>query len=199
MRNRTSLTGQKIGCWLVGKKVEPTPKSGVRYECICSCGTNRHVERANLVKGTTKSCGCERRRKLKLTTEDKNHNWKGNNVGYTALHGWIRSRMPHKNICEQCKKTCSPDLANISQKYIRDLSDWEWLCRKCHMEKDGRLKKLHNRVEKPPIVCPRCERTRKHCALGLCKSCYSNLKKGEGPLDITKLKPIRKSHNFRLY
>jgi len=38
------------------------------------------------------------------------------------------------------KKTNQLDLANISQEYKREISDWEWLCRKCHMTKDGRLK-----------------------------------------------------------
>lgn len=30
-------------------------------------------------------------------------------------------------------------MANISGKYKTDLSDWEYLCRRCHMKKDGRL------------------------------------------------------------
>jgi hypothetical protein len=39
-----------------------------------------------------------------------------------------------------CKQKRKLEVANISQQYKRDLSDWEWLCRKCHMTKDGRLK-----------------------------------------------------------
>ena len=31
------------------------------------------------------------------------------------------------------------DLANISQEYRRDVDDFEWLCRSCHMKKDGRI------------------------------------------------------------
>lgn len=31
------------------------------------------------------------------------------------------------------------DVANISGKYQRDINDFEWLCRKCHMKKDGRI------------------------------------------------------------
>jgi len=33
------------------------------------------------------------------------------------------------------------DLANKGT-YDRKLKNWEWLCRKCHMIKDGRMKKL---------------------------------------------------------
>ena len=41
--------------------------------------------------------------------------------------------------CQNCGENKPLDLANISGKYLRKLSDFEWLCRKCHMTKDGRL------------------------------------------------------------
>ena len=44
--------------------------------------------------------------------------------------------------CEDCGKVPPRDLANISQEYKRDINDFEWLCRKCHMTKDGRLNQL---------------------------------------------------------
>lgn len=65
---------------------------------------------------------------------------RGDNVGYCALHEWVRKRLS-QNPCESCGST-SYDLANISQEYKRDLTDWEWLCRKCHMLKDGRMDNL---------------------------------------------------------
>lgn len=73
---------------------------------------------------------------------DKNPMWAGNNVGYHALHDWIKKRLAKPSKCSICNKVTASnqlDLANISQEYKRDLSDWEWLCRKCHMNKDGRL------------------------------------------------------------
>lgn len=75
---------------------------------------------------------------------NKNPNWKGKSVGYIALHVWIRSHKPKPNFCEECKKVAPHDLANISGKYHRDIKDFRWLCRKCHMTKDGRLKKLND-------------------------------------------------------
>lgn len=68
--------------------------------------------------------------------------WKGNKVGYSSLHEWIKKRFVKPLLCQSCKEKKSLDLANISQKYKRNISDWEWLCRKCHMKKDGRLKKF---------------------------------------------------------
>ena len=73
---------------------------------------------------------------------DKNPNWKGDNVGKSALHLWLKDHLPKPKLCEECNNVPPKDIANISQEYKRDLSDWEWLCRRCHMIKDGRMKNL---------------------------------------------------------
>jgi len=70
---------------------------------------------------------------------DKNPQWKGDSVGKLSLHNWITVRMKSERKCVECGSCDNVDLANISQNYMRDLSDWEWLCRRCHMKKDGRL------------------------------------------------------------
>jgi predicted amidophosphoribosyltransferase len=67
--------------------------------------------------------------------------WKGEKVGMTALHEWIGNRLPKPKVCECCKKDLPRDLANKGT-YDRDFMNWEWLCRRCHMTKDGRLKNL---------------------------------------------------------
>lgn len=77
----------------------------------------------------------------------KNPAWKDNDVGYNALHMWVKRRLPKTKLCKDCNTNPPRDLANISQKYKRDISDWEWLCRRCHMIKDGRMKKLHPKHE----------------------------------------------------
>ena len=71
-----------------------------------------------------------------------NAQWKGNDVKYGALHDYIKYYFKKTSFCASCKTSPPFDVCNISGKYNRDLSDWEWLCRKCHMIKDGRLKKL---------------------------------------------------------
>ncbi len=72
---------------------------------------------------------------------EKNGQWKGDDVGYGALHDYVKTYMTKPLNCEMCGKPKKLDIANISGEYKRDLRDWEYLCRKCHMEKDGRLKK----------------------------------------------------------
>jgi len=81
------------------------------------------------------------RKNLKNRNE-KNGMWKGNKVKITPLHKWIKRRKPKTEFCEKCKKNKPKDLANISGKYLRDINDFEWLCRSCHMKKDGRINNL---------------------------------------------------------
>jgi len=70
---------------------------------------------------------------------EKNHQWKGNDVGYCSLHEWIKNHKQKPEFCEECKKKKPYDLANISGIYKRDINDFRWLCRSCHMKSDGRM------------------------------------------------------------
>jgi len=99
-------------------------------------------------KGLTKETD-ERVNKYSIKKRGNNsYNWKGENITYSTLHGWIRIYKPKIKFCECCKKVPPYDLANISGDYKRDINDFEWLCRKCHMKKDGRLKMLAKYGEK---------------------------------------------------
>jgi len=73
---------------------------------------------------------------------ENNYNWKGDDAGYSAIHQWVRANKPQPEHCESCNNQSPIDLANISGEYKRDINDFEYLCRKCHMTKDGRLREL---------------------------------------------------------
>jgi hypothetical protein len=75
-------------------------------------------------------------------TAEANGMWKGSNVSYSAIHLWVKRRKSKPEYCKSCNEKLPCDLANISGEYSRDLDDWEWLCRKCHMINDGRLARL---------------------------------------------------------
>ena len=77
-----------------------------------------------------------------MRLNENNPMWKGDNVGYGAIHAWVKKNKPKPEFCEICKEKTPIDLANISQEYHRNTEDFEWLCRKCHMNKDGRIKNL---------------------------------------------------------
>lgn len=71
----------------------------------------------------------------------KNHKlWKGDKVGYYALHSWIIRTMGRPSTCEQCgRKNLSGKFiqwANKSGEYKRIKNDWIRLCAKCHYHYD---------------------------------------------------------------
>ena len=76
--------------------------------------------------------------------DSDNCQWKDNKVGYNSLHSYVKRRKKKPKLCECCNKKPPFDLANKGI-YNRELKNWEWLCRKCHMIKDGRLNKLNKK------------------------------------------------------
>jgi hypothetical protein len=90
------------------------------------------------------------RLKLKLVKgkprnfNEDNGMWKGDKAKLSAIHLWVKSRKPKPLLCERCKKNKPYDLANISQKYKRDVNDYLWVCRGCHMREDKRIYNLKN-------------------------------------------------------
>jgi len=94
---------------------------------------------------------------------EKHYKWKGDKVGYGGLHSWIRRNKPKPELCECCGMSQPFDLANISQEYKRDINDFEWLCRSCHMIKDKRHFKPQCGLKntsflKPSIICKKCDK-----------------------------------------
>ena len=86
-----------------------------------------------------------------------NGQWKGDKVGMTALHNWVKRRLPKPFGCQSCRLIKRLDLANKSDKYLRDMTDWEWLCRKCHMTKDGRLALAIGRMKSKRLADRNCK------------------------------------------
>ena len=68
---------------------------------------------------------------------DKNPAWKGDDVGYFALHQWVRKQIPKPAFCKTCNQDKKLEISN-NGIYNRDTEQWEWLCRSCHAKKDKR-------------------------------------------------------------
>jgi hypothetical protein len=84
----------------------------------------------------------EFKKKISATNSGvKNGMWKGNDVKYNALHDWVKYHLKKPDRCSNCGCSGLLDVTNISGKYLREISDWRWLCRKCHMLSDGRMQK----------------------------------------------------------
>lgn len=62
-----------------------------------------------------------------------------NLTGYASLHYRMKKQITKPEFCEICKQRPPTDLSNISGKYLEDLSDWSFLCRKCHLIIDGTI------------------------------------------------------------
>jgi len=70
-----------------------------------------------------------------LQIRGKNHHkWKGDEVGYGALHNWVELRLGKARFCANDKNHTSSVYywANISGEYKRDLNDWDSLCPSCN-------------------------------------------------------------------
>jgi len=103
-------------------------------------------QRRRISEGTKKAM--KRPEVLAKILGKNNSQWKGDDVSYVPLHSWVNRHKPKPKFCELCRKKPPYDLANISGKYKRDIDDFEWLCRSCHMKKDGRLLQLHKHGNK---------------------------------------------------
>lgn len=90
--------------------------------CACGCGGvpragNRFIQYHHLKEG------------------EQHHSWKGNDVGYTALHLWVSKHKVRSGVCEPCGARPAgkgTEFANISGEYKRDIEDYIELCCSCH-------------------------------------------------------------------
>ena len=74
----------------------------------------------------------------------KNTNWKGNDVGYRALHAWIRRHKGKPTECVFCKATSKERklaFANVNHEYKRNEKDYISLCYPCHKKYDLKVNK----------------------------------------------------------
>jgi hypothetical protein len=118
-----------------GKHTPPNYWKGKKF----SEDHKRHISEGGKGRIVSK----ETRQKLsELRTGYKNPSWKGDDVTCHSLHDWVRWHKPRVALCEICGEKPPRDLANISGEYKRDINDYQWLCRKCHMVSDNRLKLL---------------------------------------------------------
>lgn len=59
-RNFQDLTGQKVGRLTFLESVGRTRQGNARWKVRCDCGTEFVLTAANVLHGSTRSCGCYR-------------------------------------------------------------------------------------------------------------------------------------------
>lgn len=86
----------------------------------------------------------------------KDHpNWKNDQVGYVALHEWVRKQLGESKLCGDCGTITAKryEWANISGEYKRDITDWKRLCTSCHLKFDKHIwKKGHIKFTNEQIL-----------------------------------------------
>jgi len=78
--------------------------------------------------------------------EGEGNAWKGDNVGYSGLHAWVRKHKGKPQECVYCGKESwisKLEWANIDHKYKRDLDDFIPLCTECHRNYDYKNNLTH--------------------------------------------------------
>ena len=114
-----------------------------KIKCNClTCGKVIFKQLCRIKSGRGKFCSvvCLNRARL----GEKHGMWKGKNVGYSALHTWVKRRLGKPAFCAFNKEHNNRGLqwANKSHQYKRDLSDWVSLCISCHKKYDLKFVKF---------------------------------------------------------
>lgn len=78
------------------------------------------------------------RPKTGLPSGEQHHAWRGDAVGYTALHRWVVRHRGRPSRCEHCGTTSARryEWANVDHRYRRVLDDYLRLCTTCHRRYD---------------------------------------------------------------
>lgn len=122
---------RKIGDALRGRKYKPMSEEG-----------KENIREANVrrVERGWKPTSYQLQKAGEAVTGAKNHLWRGDKVGYRALHEWVERHLGLPTRCEQCGKdglrSRNIHWANKSGKYLRELTDWLRLCVPCHKAYD---------------------------------------------------------------
>ena len=94
---------------------------------------------AETVRVRLKSFGIDRRRPFEINRGKFNGQWKAEDVGKKSIHQWIRSRKQKPEFCEICNKVPPLDLMCLDHKYRRNVEDYIFACRSCHMKYDHKM------------------------------------------------------------
>lgn len=102
----------------------------------------------------------------------KHPQWKGDNVGYRAIHHWIEKYFGKASKCEKCKilNLSRYHWANISGKYKRNITDWLQLCPSCHKLLDKGNKCVNGHEFTKENTCLYLPKGRRN-TIRLCRKC----------------------------
>lgn len=133
--------------WLTNIGKKSSNNRQIKFICIIC---ERTYFKSPYHKEKTKTCSNECRIKYtaKIISGEQNWIWKGDRVGYGALHNWVKRQLGKAIYCENDNSHRGVfHWANKSGEYKRDVSDWKQLCPPCHSSFDegkNSIKKTFN-------------------------------------------------------
>ena len=94
-------------------------------------------------RGECKKCHNQYNREYKRKYRKK---YKKETISMTNLHAWIKRRKEVPDKCVMCNKDTSKlQLANLSNEYYKDIRDFIWVCKRCHLLLDNIYKKARRK------------------------------------------------------
>lgn len=136
-------SGEKV-MWNKGRKLTDYPQMGFQKGHIVFGGERTRFEKGIVPANAFKKghITWSKGKKRPEITGEGNPIWKGDDVGYYALHSWVERNLGQPDTCEHCGKSGLKGRqihwANKSQEYRRNVSDWLRLCAKCHKTYDNK-------------------------------------------------------------
>lgn len=138
----------QLKCQVCGKLYTRTP-SAAKDSKHCSRVCHNSVAGkigGHAGKGVSRNVGAKR---PDLSEYNRTHpkkgehtpRWKGDDVGYIALHNWAHKHVGLGSTCEKCGSIFRLEMSNRSGQYKRDITDWWTLCKKCHTEYDSEFRR----------------------------------------------------------
>lgn len=153
-KNRGNRKYCTITCRNINYKMNP-PVEGMRWKMKDKSRLvkywlgKKRPDMSLIMKGKKYALGFKQTDEMKRKNsiahqQEKSYAWKGENVGYSGLHIWVKRYKGTPDTCEHCGKSglfnkknqTQIHWANKSHKYKRDLEDWIRLCVICHSKYD---------------------------------------------------------------
>lgn len=109
---RPLLPGERFGYLTVVSACPERTKSGqIKYRCECTCGNHVDVVKYNLLNGTSKSCGCYRKKRCAETH---------------TTHGLSHTRLKkiYGNMKDRCYNKNMPAYKNYGGRGIKICDEW---------------------------------------------------------------------------
>lgn len=107
-----------------------------------------NVQKGKVLSEDTKRKMSEKHKLIGTTpphySGEEHYNWKGDEVGYYGVHVWMQKQFGTPSKCENCgtEEDTKYNWSNNSGNYLRDRTDWQRLCIKCHRVKDNWVEKV---------------------------------------------------------